>query len=84
MRIGLLMAGHVAPEAVDGGPIAAVQNGDSITIDISKAKIDLNVPAKVIAARLKKVKKPKAKYTRGVFAKYIASVGSASLGAVTD
>ena len=76
--------GHVAPEAVDGGPIAAVENGDSITIDISKARIDLNLPAKVIAARLKKVKKPKAKYTRGVFAKYIASVGSASLGAVTD
>jgi dihydroxy-acid dehydratase len=42
------------------------------------------VPAKVIAARLKKVKTPKQKYTRGVFAKYIASVGSASKGAVTD
>jgi dihydroxy-acid dehydratase len=76
--------GHVAPEAVDGGPIAAVQNGDSITIDISKAKIDLNLPAKVIAARLKKVKMPKPRYKRGVFAKYVALVGSASKGAVTD
>ena len=76
--------GHVAPEAVDRGPIAAVKNGDSITIDISKARIDLNVPAKEIAARLKAVKMPKPKYTHGVFAKYIASVGSASKGAVTD
>ena len=76
--------GHVAPEAVDRGPIAAVKNGDSITIDISKARIDLNLPAKEIAARLEAVKMPKPKYTRGVFAKYIASVGSASKGAVTD
>ncbi len=76
--------GHVAPEAFGGGPIAAVENGDSITIDLVKARIDLNVPAKVIAARLKKVKMPKPKYTRGVFAKYVALVGSASKGAVTD
>ena len=76
--------GHVAPEAVDGGPIAAVEDGDSITIDIANAKIDLNLPAETIAARLAKVQKPAPKYKRGVFSKYVASVGSAARGAVTD
>jgi dihydroxy-acid dehydratase len=76
--------GHVAPEALDGGPIAAVQDGDPITIDIANARINLDLSPETIAARLAAVKKPAPKYTRGVFAKYIASVGSASRGAVTD
>jgi dihydroxy-acid dehydratase len=76
--------GHVAPEALDGGPIAAGQDGDPITIDIANARINLDLSPETIAARLAAVKKPAPKYTRGVFAKYIASVGSASRGAVTD
>jgi dihydroxy-acid dehydratase len=79
-----ISVGHVAPEAVAGGPIAAVEDGDSITIDITNAKIDLNLPAETIAARLASVKKPAPRYTRGVFAKYVATVGSAARGAVTD
>jgi dihydroxy-acid dehydratase len=77
------MVGHVANEAVDGGPIAAVRNGDTITIDIKKRKIDLVVPTEVIAERMKGFRPPPPKYKTGVFAKYIASVQPASRGAVT-
>jgi dihydroxy-acid dehydratase len=77
------MVGHVANEAVDGGPIAAVRNGDTITIDIKKRKIDLEVAAEVIAERMKGFRPPAPKYKTGVFAKYIASVQPASRGAVT-
>lgn len=79
-----MVVGHVAPEAYVGGPIALVKNGDSITIDAIKRLIRLNVPAKELAARRKKWKQPKPRYTRGVMAKYIALVSTASLGAVTD
>ncbi len=78
-----LMAGHVAPEAQLGGPIAAVHEGDTITFDIPGRKLTLNVPAEEIAARLNSFKAPAARYQRGVFAKYAHSVGSASEGAVT-
>ena len=78
-----LMAGHVAPEAQLGGPIAAVREGDLITFDIPGRKLTLNVSNEEIAARLKEIKEPQARYKRGVFAKYAASVGSASEGAVT-
>ena len=78
-----LMAGHVAPEAQLGGPIAAVQEGDTITFDIPARTLTLNVPEAVIAARLSAWKAPAARYKRGVFAKYASSVTSASLGAVT-
>jgi dihydroxy-acid dehydratase len=77
------MAGHVAPEAQLGGPIAAVHEGDLITFDIPNRELRLEVPAEEIAKRLKEVKKPEPRYKRGVFAKYANSVSSASQGAVT-
>jgi dihydroxy-acid dehydratase len=78
-----LMVGHVAPEAQLGGPIAAVQEGDTITFDIKKRELNLNVPAEEIARRLKAVKQPEPRFKRGVFAKYTNTVSSASEGAVT-
>ena len=79
-----MVVGHVAPEAFVGGPIALVKEGDSITIDAHKRLIQLNVSAKELAARKKKWKQPKPRYTRGVMAKYIKLVSTASKGAVTD
>jgi len=79
-----IVVGHVAPEAFVGGPIALVKNGDSITIDAQKRVIQLNVPAKELAARRKKWRQPKPRYTRGALAKYIRLVSTASKGAVTD
>ena len=78
-----LMAGHVAPEAQLGGPIAAVREGDTITFDIPNRKLTLNVPEAEIARRLGAWKAPEPRYKRGVFAKYATSVSSASEGAVT-
>ncbi len=78
-----LMAGHVAPEAQLGGPIAAVHEGDTITFDIPNRTLTLNVPAEEIAARLTTWQAPAPRYKRGVFAKYANSVTSSSLGAVT-
>jgi len=79
-----MVVGHVAPEAFEGGTIALVKNGDSITIDSLKRVIQLNVPVKEIAARRKKWKQPKPRYTRGVLAKFTKLVSTASKGAVTD
>ncbi len=78
-----LMCGHVAPEAQLGGPIAAVREGDKITFDIPNRTLTLEVADEEIAARLKQWRAPKLRYERGVFAKYAASVASASEGAVT-
>lgn len=78
------MVGHVAPEAVDGGPIAFVENGDIINIDIENCKIDLEVDEATLAARKAKWTAPEPKYKTGVFAKYIKTVGSASEGAITS
>ena len=78
-----LMAGHVAPEAQLGGPIAAVREGDTITFDIPNRKLTLNIPDEEIAARLATFDAPAPRYKRGVFAKYANSVSSASEGAVT-
>jgi dihydroxy-acid dehydratase len=78
------MAGHVAPEAVKGGAIAAVKNGDTITFDIAKRRLDVNLTQKEIAARLKIVKQPLPRYRAGVMAKYARHVSSASEGAVTS
>jgi dihydroxy-acid dehydratase len=78
-----LMAGHVAPEAYLGGPIAAVHEGDTITFDIPNRKLILNVSDEEIAKRLKSWKAPEPRYKRGVFAKYANTVSSASEGAVT-
>ncbi|HYL87366.1 MAG TPA: dihydroxy-acid dehydratase [Burkholderiales bacterium] len=79
-----MVVGHVAPEAYVGGTIALVKEGDSITIDAKKRLIRLNVPAKELAARRKKWKAPKPRYTRGLMAKYMKLVSTASLGAITD
>jgi dihydroxy-acid dehydratase len=79
-----LMAGHVAPEAAKGGPIAAVKNGDTITFDIPKRRLDIALSQKEIVTRLKKVKPPVPRYTSGVMGKYARHVSSASEGAVTS
>lgn len=78
------VVGHITPEAFEGGLIAIVKDGDSITIDAQKRTLTLNVPKTEIEARLKKWKQPKAKYHRGVLAKYANTVSCASEGAVTD
>jgi dihydroxy-acid dehydratase len=76
-------AGHVAPEAFVGGPIAAVREGDSIHFDISNRKLTLEVSDEEIAARLKGFKPPALRWPKGVFRKYVDRVSSASEGAVT-
>lgn len=78
-----LMAGHVAPEAAVGGPIAAIKNGDVIVFDVKKRRLDVELTAAEIKRRLAKWKPPKPKYTSGVMAKYARLVSSASDGAVT-
>ena len=75
--------GHIAPEAAVGGPIAAVEEGDLIHLDIQKRTIDLEIPQSALQDRLKKWKTPAPRYSTGVFAKYVALVGSASEGALT-
>jgi len=77
------MIGHVAPEAADGGPIAALKTGDTIVIDVKRRRLDVELPAAEIRKRLKSVKRPKPRYTWGVMAKYARLVSSASEGAVT-
>jgi dihydroxy-acid dehydratase len=79
-----MVVGHIAPEAYVGGTIALVKEGDSITIDAKKHLVQLNVPAKELAARKKKWKQPKPRYTKGVMAKYLRLVSTASKGAITD
>jgi dihydroxy-acid dehydratase len=78
------MVGHVAPEAAMGGPIAAVREGDSITINLDTREINLNIPAAELQQRLSQFRPPAPKYTTGVMAKYIALVSSAAEGAVTS
>jgi dihydroxy-acid dehydratase len=79
-----MVVGHVAPEAMNGGTIGLVQEGDSITIDAHKLLIQLNVPDEEIARRRAAWKAPDQKYTRGVLAKFAKLASSASRGAVTD
>jgi dihydroxy-acid dehydratase len=79
-----MVVGHVAPEAFEGGPIALIKEGDSITIDATKRLIQLNLPTKMLAARRRKWKQPKPRYTSGALAKYTRLVSSSSKGAVTD
>lgn len=78
-----LMVGHVAPEAAQGGPIAALKNGDPIVFDITKRRLDVKIPQSEIKKRLKNWKSPKPRYQSGVMAKYANSVSSSSKGAVT-
>ena len=78
-----LMAGHVAPEAAVGGPIAAVEEGDRIHFDIEARRLDVEVPEATLRERLARWRPPPPRYTSGVFAKYVALVSSAAEGAVT-
>ena len=78
------VVGHVTPEAFEGGPIAIIEDGDTITIDANKKQLDLNISQTEIDARLAKWRRPVPRYTRGVLAKYAKQVSSASEGAVTD
>jgi dihydroxy-acid dehydratase len=78
-----LMIGHVAPEAALGGPIAFVEEGDPIVIDVDRKALDLEVPADVLERRRAAWTAPSPRYTSGVLAKYAALVSSASDGAVT-
>jgi dihydroxy-acid dehydratase len=78
-----LMIGHVAPEAALGGPIAVVEEGDRIVIDVDRKALDLDVPAHEVAQRFERWTPPASRYRTGVMAKYAALVGSASQGAVT-
>lgn len=79
-----LMAGHVAPEAAKGGPIAALQDGDIITMNIPERRLSVELSTEVLHARLRSWTPPAPRYTRGVFAKYANTVSSASKGAVTS
>lgn len=79
-----LCVGHVAPEAVDGGPIAFVQDGDQIRLDVAEGTLDLLVEKDEIDRRREGWKPLPSRYTRGVLAKYAKLVGSASYGAVCD
>jgi dihydroxy-acid dehydratase len=79
-----MVVGHVAPEAYEGGPIALVKEGDSITIDARTRTIELKIPAREMAARRKAWEQPKPRYTKGVLGKYIRIVSPASRGAITD
>ena len=78
-----LMAGHVAPEAVAGGPIGALREGDTIVFDIPNRRLDVELSDDEIAARLKAWTPPPPRYTSGVMAKYAKLVASASEGAIT-
>ena len=79
-----LMVGHVAPEAALGGPIAAIREGDVVTIDISARKLSVDLADATLQQRLKLVKAAEPRYRTGVFAKYAALVSSAAAGAVTS
>ncbi len=79
-----MVVGHVAPEAYEGGTIALVKEGDSITIDAHQLKLELNVPADELARRRAAWVQPAPRYTRGVLAKFAKNAASASAGAVLD
>jgi dihydroxy-acid dehydratase len=77
------MAGHVAPEAPRGGPIAAVRDGDTIVFDVASRELNVDLPDGELAHRLADYEPPAPKYANGVFGKYAKHVGSAAQGAVT-
>ena len=78
-----LMAGHVAPEAAHGGPIAAVRDGDTILFDIKARRLDVEISDRELKTRLAQWRAPEPRYKTGVMAKYAKLVSSASEGAVT-
>jgi dihydroxy-acid dehydratase len=79
-----LVAGHVAPEAAIGGPIAAVRDGDTVIFDIKARRLDVDISAEEMSARLRNWSAPPPRYKSGVMAKYAKLVSSASEGAVTQ
>jgi dihydroxy-acid dehydratase len=79
-----MVVGHVAPEAYAGGTIALIEEGDSITIDAHRLLIELNVDAKTLEQRRARWRPPAPRYTRGLLAKYMRLVSTASRGAITD
>ncbi|HEU4737090.1 MAG TPA: dihydroxy-acid dehydratase [Solirubrobacterales bacterium] len=78
-----LMIGHVSPEAAKGGPIAAIREGDQITVDIDNRRLDVDLSGEEITKRVAEYKPPPSPFGKGVMAKYAATVSSASQGAVT-
>ncbi len=78
------VVGHITPEAYVGGPLAIVQDGDTITIDAVSHRLDVKLSEEEINRRLAEWKQPPARYTRGVLSKYMKTVNCASKGAVTD
>ena len=77
-----LCVGHIAPEAVDGGPIAFVRDGDLIRLDVANGRLDVLVDEAELAGRAEGWAPPPPRYTSGVLAKYVKLVGSAAHGAV--
>ena len=78
-----LMVGHVAPEALRGGPIAALSDGDEVTIDVDARTLEVALSDEEIDRRVAAYEPPPPMYETGVLAKYAGSVGSASEGAIT-
>ncbi|MGH2951452.1 MAG: dihydroxy-acid dehydratase, partial [Solirubrobacterales bacterium] len=79
-----MMIGHVAPEAVKGGPIAALCDGDEITIDVAARRLEVDLPQEEIDRRVAAYEPPEPSFAGGVMAKYARTVSSASEGAVTS
>ena len=78
------IVGHITPEAQEGGPIALVRDGEKVTIDADKNRIDVDITEAELARRRAEWKAPPYKFTRGTLYKYIKNVKSASEGCVTD
>jgi dihydroxy-acid dehydratase len=80
------LIGHIVPEALEGGPIALVQDGDEITIDAENRVLDLNISQEEMAKRRRKweANRPQPRVTRGTLGKYAKLVSNASRGAITD
>jgi dihydroxy-acid dehydratase len=76
------MVGHISPEAAEGGPIAILKDGDTVTINIEERRLDVDVSAKELKSRLSKWMPPKEKYASGALHRYSKMVTSASTGAV--
>jgi dihydroxy-acid dehydratase len=79
-----LMVGHIAPEAFRGGPIGLLRDGDSVVIDVEARELNVEVSDDELSQRAAGWAQPEPRYTSGVFAKYAATVGSASQGARTE
>ena len=78
------MVGHIAPEAFRGGPIALIRDGDTVVIDVEARELNVELSEDELASRASQWSQPEPRYSSGVFAKYAATVGSASTGARTE